>query len=326
MNDPLIDEFIIYIGAERGLALHTQEAYRRDLTQLFEFVQKNSLEWPPTVDAIMAFVRASATTKKSASVMRMLAAAKVFCRYLFREKYISTNVSALLESPKLWRTLPSVLSGSDIDRLLETPDLSTDEGLRDRAIIELLYGTGMRVSELCGLSLYDVADDLVRVRGKGGKERLIPIGRKALEAIDTYLSRVRQKYDSESVQQLFVSDKGKPIDRAYVWGRVRVLAKRAGIDKRVSPHTFRHTYATHLLDAGADLRVIQDLLGHAHISSTDRYTHVSRSQIREVFRAFHPRWSLPLAGKSRVPSNEDGRDGKGNGPGNDGSSDDKSSA
>jgi integrase/recombinase XerD len=228
--------------------------------------------------------------------MRFLASAKVFCRYLFREKYISTNVSALLESPKLWRTLPSVLSGSDIDRLVESPDLSTDEGIRDRAILELLYGTGLRVSELCGLSLYDVSDDLVRVRGKGGKERLVPVGRQALLAIDAYLTRVRQKHDSETVQKLFVTDKGKPIGRTFVWGRVHKLAKQAGIDKKVSPHTFRHTYATHLLDAGADLRVIQDLLGHAHISSTDRYTHVSRSQIREVFRTFHPRWKAKESG------------------------------
>lgn len=302
MNDPLIDEFITYIGAERGLSFHTQQAYRRDLNQLLTFVRHNNLQWPPSVDAIMAFVRSEVSTKKPASVMRLLAAAKVFCRYLFREKYLSTNVRALLESPKLWRTLPSVLSGSDIDRLIETPDLGTDEGIRDRAILELLYGTGLRVSELCGLSLYDVADDLVRVQGKGGKERLVPVGRQALRAIDTYLTQVRQKHDSETVQQLFVTDKGKPIDRTYVWGRVRKLAKQAGIDKKVSPHTFRHTYATHLLDAGADLRVIQDLLGHAHISSTDRYTHVSRSQIREVFRTFHPRWKAKENGSEEVSS------------------------
>ena len=314
MNDPLIDEFITYIGAERGLATHTQEAYRRDLTQLLGFIQEHHHEWPPTIEAIMAFVRQEGTTKKSASVMRMLAAAKVFCRYLFRERYVSTDISTLLESPKLWRTLPSVLSGSDIDRLLEAPDLSTDGGVLDRAILELLYGTGLRVSELCGLSLYDVADDLVRVRGKGGKERLIPIGRQALSAIDTYLTRVRQKFDSDAVPQLFVSDKGKPINRTYVWGRVHELARRAGIDKRVSPHTFRHTYATHLLDAGADLRVIQDLLGHAHISSTDRYTHVSRTRIREVFRAFHPRWT---AGKPHVPSDKKSGGGQADRPGND---------
>ena len=317
MNDPLIDEFITYIGAERGLAIHTQQAYRRDLTQLLGFVREHHYEWPPTIEAIMAFVRLEGTTKKSASVMRLLAAAKVFCRYLFRERLVATDISTLLESPKLWRTLPSVLSGADIDRLLGTPDLSTDRGILDRAILELLYGTGLRVSELCGLSLYDVADDLVRVRGKGGKERLVPIGRQALSAVDAYLTRVRQKFNSESVPSLFVSDKGKPINRTYVWGRVHELAKQAGIDTRVSPHTFRHTYATHLLDAGADLRVIQDLLGHAHISSTDRYTHVSRTQIREVFRAFHPRWK---AGKSRIPADKERRSRQADRPGNDGAS------
>ena len=322
MNDSLIDEFITYIGAERGLAAHTQEAYRRDLTQLLGFIREQALEWPPTIEAIMAFVRSEGKTKKSASVMRLLAAAKVFCRYLFRERYVATDISTLLESPKLWRTLPAVLSGAEIDRLLEAPDLSTDSGILDRAILELLYGTGLRVSELCGLSLYDVADDLVRVKGKGGKERLVPIGRQALLAIDTYLTRVRQKFDSEKISQLFVSDKGKSINRTYVWGRIHELAKRAGIDKRVSPHTFRHTYATHLLDAGADLRVIQDLLGHAHISSTDRYTHVSRTQIREVFRAFHPRWK---AGKSRLSADKESGGGKADGPSDDSAGTDETS-
>lgn len=290
MADPLIEEFILYIGAERGLAPHTQQAYRRDLTQLREFVDVERRGWPPTIEAIVAFLKVQTATKKSSSVVRALAAAKVFVRYLFREKHIPKDISLLLESPKLWKTLPSVLSGSDVDRLLEVPDVSTEEGMLDRAILEMLYGTGMRVSELCSLSIYDVNDDLVRVQGKGGKERLIPIGRQALSSVDAYLTTVRSRYESEQIRTLFVTPKGMPITRTFVWGRIRELAKMAGIEKKVSPHTFRHTYATHLLDAGADLRVIQDLLGHAHISSTDRYTHVSRSQIREVFRTFHPRW------------------------------------
>jgi integrase/recombinase XerD len=224
--------------------------------------------------------------------VRALVAAKVFLRYLFRERHIAKDVSALLESPKIWQTIPSALSYQELETLLQTPDQSTDQGIRDLAILELLYGTGIRVSELCSLSIYDVSDDLVRVHGKGGKERLVPIGSAALRAIDTYLHRVRQQYDSESVPNLFVTKKGGPLSRTEVWKMVRDYSKKAGIEKKVSPHTFRHTYATHLLDAGADLRVIQDLLGHAHISSTDRYTHVSRAQLREVFRTFHPRWKV----------------------------------
>jgi integrase/recombinase XerD len=289
--DPLIEEFITYINAERGLSSNTQEAYRRDLTQLRAFVSDAHMSWPPDLDAIRAFIRVLQQNGRApTSQVRALVAAKVFVHYLFRERYIANDISTLLEGPKLWQTLPSALSYQELERLLRTPDTSTPDGLRDRAILELLYGTGIRVSELCSLSIYDVSDDLVRVHGKGGKERLVPIGSEALAAVDAYLSKVRSQSDSSTIRHLFVTSNGKPLSRIEVWRMVRSTAKKAGIEKRVSPHTFRHTYATHLLDAGADVRVIQDLLGHAHISSTDRYTHVSRSQIRELFRAFHPRW------------------------------------
>ena len=290
-NDPLIEEFITYIGSERGLATHTQAAYRRDLYQLHALCVDEGRSWPPDAEAVVASLHASRQCgKKTTSQVRALVAAKVFLRYLFRESYVKTDYSAFLESPKIWQTIPSVLGYHDLDRLLQAPDCTTDEGIRDRAILELLYGTGMRVSELCSLSIYDVSDDLVKVHGKGGKERLVPIGRQALLAVDAYLNQVRQKCDSTTELHLFVTQRGKPMDRVSVWKMVRGYAQKTGIEKRISPHTFRHTYATHLLDAGADLRVIQELLGHAHISSTDRYTHVSSSQIREVFRTFHPRW------------------------------------
>jgi integrase/recombinase XerD len=293
-NDPLIEEFITYIGAERGLSAHTQAAYRRDLYQLHALCAREGRPWPPDAEAVVASLHAAQNCgKKTTSQVRALIAAKVFLRYLFRESYVSCDHSAVLESPKVWQTLPSVLSYQELDRLLQSPDVSTDEGIRDRAILELLYGTGIRVSELCSLSIYDVADDLVKVYGKGGKERLVPIGRQALLAVDAYLGRVRQKSDSTDVLHLFVTKRGRPLNRYAVWKMVRGYTQKIGVEKRISPHTFRHTYATHLLDAGADLRVIQELLGHAHISSTDRYTHVSRSQIREVFRTFHPRWKSP---------------------------------
>jgi integrase/recombinase XerD len=290
-KDPLIEEFIMYIGSERGLALNTQLAYRRDLYQLRECAVQQGHLWPPDAEAVVAFLQLlQGQGKRSTSQVRALIAAKVFLRYLFREGHVKSNQSVLLESPKVWQVIPSVLSYQELDRLLQAPDCATDDGVRDRAILELLYGTGIRVSELCALSIYDVSDDLVKVHGKGGKERLVPIGRQALLAVDAYLTQVRQKCDSTVVLQLFVTQHGKPFNRILVWKLVRQYACKVGIDKRVSPHTFRHTYATHLLDAGADLRVIQELLGHAHISSTDRYTHVCKSQIREVFRTFHPRW------------------------------------
>jgi integrase/recombinase XerD len=290
-KDPLIEEFITYIDSERGLAANTLSAYRRDLYQLHALCVREGRPWPPDAEAVVETLReAQNLGKKTTSQVRALIAAKVFLRYLFRENHVSCDHSAVLESPKVWETIPSVLSYQELDRLLQAPDCSTDEGMRDRAILELLYGTGMRVSELCSLSIYDVTDDLVKVHGKGGKERLVPIGRQALLAVDAYLNHVRQKSDSAVELHLFVTKRGRPLDRMIVWKMVREYVRKIGLDKRVSPHTFRHTYATHLLDAGADLRVIQELLGHAHISSTDRYTHVSRSQIREVFRTFHPRW------------------------------------
>lgn len=290
-NDSLIEEFITYIGSERGLSPHTQAAYSRDLYQLHALCAREGRPWPPDAEAVAAFLHASQQLgKKTTSQVRALIAAKVFLRYLFKESHVPCDQSMFLESPKIWQTIPSVLSYQELDRLLQAPDGTTDDGIRDRAILELFYGTGMRVSELCSLSIYDVADDLVKVHGKGGKERLVPIGRQALMAVDAYLNTVRQKTDSTSELHLFVTKKGRPLDRLGVWKMVRGYVQKIGLEKKISPHTFRHTYATHLLDAGADLRVIQELLGHAHISSTDRYTHVSSSQLREVFRTFHPRW------------------------------------
>ena len=288
-NNREIEEFIQYLGAEKGLSVHTQAAYKRDLYQLYTYAKEQGRAWPPSADSIIAFIQTQ-NAKKPASLARQIVACKVFLKYLFREEQIPKDESSYLETPKLWQTIPNVLSDEEIDRLLRAPDMSQGEGIRDAAILELLYGTGIRVSELCRLSIYDVSDDTIRVFGKGEKERIVPLGSKARVAIDRYLVEVRSQYESEEVRALFVTHKGKPIDRFFVWQMVKQYAKQVNIEKSISPHTFRHTYASHLLDAGADLRIIQELLGHANISSTDRYTHVSKSQIRELFRAFHPRW------------------------------------
>jgi integrase/recombinase XerD len=289
--DITIDDFITYLGSERGLSKNTLLAYRRDLERLFEFTKTTSRPWPPELDDVMEFIKVEQQAgKKTATLVRAIIAIKVFLRFLFREGTLAQNIGPLLQTPKLWQTIPSVLSHHEIDCFLQSPDLTTPKGLRDKAILELLYGTGIRVSELCGLLIYDVSDDVIKVRGKGSKERIVPIGKEALKAIDAYLVGVRGSFESERSQFLFLTEKGKPITRLLVWQLVRHYAAVAGLTKKISPHTFRHTYASHLLDAGADLRIIQDLLGHAHISSTDRYTHVSTSQLREVFRTFHPRW------------------------------------
>ena len=283
-----IEEFISYLGAERGLSPHTLMAYERDLRSLKEHAGDS---WPPNLDDIMHFLHSQKLSgKRSSSIVRSLVAIKVFMRYLFREKYIEEDVSSFLDAPRVQQIIPSILSHQELEQLLQAPDLSTEQGVCDKAIFEILYGTGIRVSELCGLSIYDVSDEYIKVRGKGSKERVVPLPQSVLRAVDTYLVRVRDRYDSKDLRALFLNSKGRPIDRVVIWKRIQEYAKRLGIEKRISPHTFRHTYATHLLDAGADVRIIQELLGHAHISSTNRYTHVSTDQLRETFRAFHPRW------------------------------------
>jgi integrase/recombinase XerD len=214
---------------------------------------------------------------------------KVFFRFLKREGVIANNPASYLESPKLWQALPAVLTEEEMENILTQPNCHSAKGCRDRAILELLYSSGVRISELCGLKICDVDDEYIKVYGKGGKERLVPIGQNALGAIDHYLLHYRCRYDSDQEQHLFLTQRGSPIDRFAMWRMVKSYALKAGITKNISPHTFRHSFATHLLDHGADLRVIQELLGHSSINSTDRYTHVSRAQLQQAFQAFHPR-------------------------------------
>ncbi len=226
----------------------------------------------------------------SSSIARALIALKVYFRFLKKEGVHQEDIGQLLDTPKLWQILPDVLSTEEIELFLSQPDLCTNQGIRDKAIIELLYATGIRVSELCNLSIYDVDDDQIRVFGKGSKERIVPVSSRALLHIDTYLGKVRCLHDSEKEKKLFLTLKGKPIDRTSVWKLVKVYAKKAGIVKNIFPHMMRHSFASHLLDGGADLRIIQEMLGHSHISSTDRYTHVSLSKLHERFKSLHPRY------------------------------------
>lgn len=201
---------------------------------------------------------------------------------------ISDDLNHYFETPKIWQLIPESLSLSEIENLLAQPQDHDFLGARDKAIFELLYATGMRVSELCKLRICDLDDRFVKVKGKGRKERVIPIGVKAIEAIDRYLTHYRATAEEENAP-LFVSTKGKQIDRITVWSRIKVYAKSAGITKPISPHTLRHSFATHLLENGADLRVIQEMLGHEDIGTTDRYTHVNRTHLKTAFEKFHPR-------------------------------------
>lgn len=288
MNEELSD-FLIYIASEKGLSQNTVEAYQRDNNLFIDFLTQMDVHHfkELTADHIIAFL---ASLKRqeyaSASISRACIAIKVLCRFLKRENHIFNNPAALIDTPKLWQLIPDVLTPEEIESLLQMPDQSTAFGARDYAILETLYASGLRVSEICTLGIYDVDDDFVRVMGKGRKERLVPLGSKALKAIDNYL-KFRNHWDSEKQQTLFVSKTGKPLDRIYIWSMIKTYAKKAGIVKNISPHTLRHSFATHLLDNGADLRVIQEMLGHANIASTDRYTHISRLRLQEAFQASH---------------------------------------
>ncbi|CCB88997.1 site-specific tyrosine recombinase XerD [Simkania negevensis] len=283
-----LQDFLNFIGSEKGLSIHTIEAYERDLRTFLSSYPKTSLE-SVTQEEIISFIeKMKGKGYASSSLSRSLVAIKVFFRFLKRERLIVQDPTALIESPKLWQLIPEVLTENEITALLKQPDVDLEIGARDRAILEMLYATGMRVSELCSLNVHDVDDQTVHVRGKGGKERIVPIAAVAIEALDHYLS-FRRDVKKLKDEPLFLTKKGKRIGRTQVWVRLKHYGKGAQIDKVISPHTLRHSFATHLLDHGADLRVIQELLGHADISTTDRYTHLSNKHLYQAFDQFHPR-------------------------------------
>lgn len=290
--DVAVDDFQMYIASEKGLSPHTLEAYGRDISGFISFLRNSGVKEFPDVKQAHVISYLELLRQKgyaSSSICRALMAFKVMYRFFKREKIVKDNILLYLESPKLWQLIPNVLSTAEVDKLLNQPSPDTMIGARDRAILKVLYASGLRVSELCGLGINDVDDKFVRVVGKGNKERLVPIGRQAIEAVDHYLINYRDGMGDKNSKQLFLSQRGKGIDRITIWKRVKAYAKAAGIKKEISPHTLRHSFATHLLDNGADLRIIQDMMGHASIGSTDRYTHVSRNSVRSRFEQFHPR-------------------------------------
>lgn len=286
-------DFLTYITSEKGLAQNTIAAYGHDIELFVEFLKAERISSFTEVELshITAFLkRLNKAGYASSSLCRILIAIKVLFRFLMREKVVSSNAALLLQSPKLWQLIPEVLSCDEIDRLLAQPDRNTPLGARDKAILEVLYASGLRVSEVCSLDIYSVDDTFVKVIGKGSKERIVPIGQHAVDAIDHYLLHYRCLTDSIKLLALFVSKSGKRIDRISIWKMIKNYAKQAGICKNIFPHTLRHSFATHLLDNGADLRVIQEMLGHASIASTDRYTHVSQTKLQASFQTFHPRY------------------------------------
>lgn len=291
-HEECTNDFLVYISSEKGLSANTISAYQNDVRKLIHFLNAHSVLDIACVEEhhLLKFLEALQEQKyASSSIGRTLIALKVFFQFLKRENVIKRNPTEYLASPKMWQLIPEVLSSAEIEHLMNAPNLSTCQGCRDKAILELLYSSGLRVSELCHVNLYAIEEDCIRVRGKGNKERLIPVGKQALAAIDDYLNRFRDSSESSREQSLFVGPKGRPLSRIDIWKMIKAYALSAGILKNISPHTLRHSFATHLLDHGADLRVIQEMLGHSSISSTDRYTHISSSKLVSAFKDFHPR-------------------------------------
>lgn len=285
-------DFLVYISSEKGLSANTISAYQNDVRKFIHFLNVHFVSDMNRVEEnhlLKFFEELQEQKYASSSIGRTSIALKVFFQFLKRENVIKRNPTEYLSSPKMWQLIPEVLSSAEIERLMNAPDVTTLQGCRDKAILELLYSSGLRVSELCHVSLYAIEDNCIRVRGKGNKERLIPVGKQALIAIDDYLNRYRDAAESEREQSLFVGPRGRPLSRIDIWKMIKAYAAGAGILKNISPHTLRHSFATHLLDHGADLRVIQELLGHSSISSTDRYTHISSSKLVSAFKDFHPR-------------------------------------
>lgn len=283
-----VDSFLHYLHVERALSLHTIEAYGRDVRAFSHFISKKP--WKSVVgEDIFKFLESlKLKGLSSSSICRMLVSIKVFFRFLKKEGNIEVDLVSSFEMPKIWQLIPEVLTPLEVDSLLGVPKEEDAFGARDKAILELLYASGLRVSELCSLKIYQLHDASVKVKGKGKKERLVPVGKKALEAIDHYLLHFRgEALDREA--PLFISRGGKAMDRVQVWKMVKKYAKFADIQKNISPHTLRHSFATHLLENGADLRLIQEMLGHEDIGTTDRYTHISKGRLTSAFQAFHPR-------------------------------------
>ena len=290
----VFNKYVDYLEAERNASPYTVRNYTTDLLGFFQFLRDKKIDSLKEVDRHVLRDYLSYLMEKGfvkASIARKLSAIRSFYRYLLREEIISVSPVATTSSPKLDRRLPSFLTIEEINRLLEAPDLSTPQGLRDRALLELLYASGLRVSELVSLNLEQVNLDTneVRVWGKGSKERIVLMGQPAARALSTYLTRGRPEFlGKKGTGALFLNRYGRRLIERRVQRILEKYTGIAGIGRRVHPHMLRHTFATHLLDGGADLRVVQELLGHASLSSTQIYTHVSKSQAKKVYLSAHP--------------------------------------
>jgi len=293
-NDLLVSNYLDALWLEKGLSDNSLDAYRRDLRGLADFIEKldKSLLDVDRIDLMDYLGSRMRAGYKARSTARMMSCLRSFYRYLIRENRITEDPTQNLESPKLGRPIPDSLTEEEVTNLLDAPDVKTTLGLRDRTMLEVLYATGLRVTELVSLRLeqMNLRQGLVRVTGKGNKERLVPLGEESMDWIERYLKEARGDLLpdlSESI--IFPSQQGRPMTRQTFWHRIKRYAIEAGITKHLSPHTLRHAFATHLLNHGADLRVVQMLLGHSDLSTTQIYTHVANQRLNQLHQQHHPR-------------------------------------
>lgn len=289
--------FKIYLQLERSLSGNSVEAYLHDVDKLEQFLELQGLPANPAsvtlaqLNDFIAWINELGMTP--ASQARVISGIRAFYRYLLLEDLVTTDPSELLETPVQWRKLPDTLNVGEIGRLIDAIDLSVPEGHRNRAMLETLYGSGLRVSELIGLKISNIYRDIsfLKVSGKGNKERLVPLSDESLKYIGLYLegARVHLKIKPGNEDYLFLNRRGSRLSRVMVFMIIRTLAEKAGITKKISPHTFRHSFATHLVEGGADLRAVQEMLGHESIITTEIYTHLDREYLRETIIQHHPR-------------------------------------
>jgi integrase/recombinase XerD len=293
--EELIEAFLNYLSVERGLSKNTIISYGEDLHSFCGFIRSHSIDsLSKTVknDVIDFMLSQKDKGISPNSIARRLAAIRMFFRFLVRERILKADPTSLIDSPKLWKKVPDTLSVNEVESLLSQPDPRDNKGIRDKAILETLYATGMRVSEVSGLKSDNVNLEIgfLRCIGKGNKERIIPLGKKAIHSLGRYLAASRPAMlKKRQCEYLFVSRFGKKISRQSLWKLIKRYSKQARIKKPMKPHILRHSFATHLLERGADLRSVQEMLGHSNISTTQIYTHINKDRLKTIHKMYHPR-------------------------------------
>lgn len=294
MQERAFRSYLNYLEVERGLAPNTLDAYRRDGEAFLAFLQANGLDLAGVDrDNLFEYVRHLHLRLSVRSISRKIASLRSLYRFLLLDGYISEDPTETLDSPRTWKSLPSYLTQTEVEQLLAAPETSNFHGMRDRTMLEVLYATGLRVSELVGLKILevDLESSFLRTLGKGSKERIVPLGDSAIDYLETYLREARPHFLRARLANpfLFLTQQGGPMTRQYFWKLIVKYGRKCSLNKKLSPHVLRHSFATHLLENGADLRAVQVMLGHSDISTTQIYTHVTRERLKQIYQKFHPR-------------------------------------